>query len=166
MSASGSEAHATDWGRGRMDTLYAAAAVSLLIALLVKLIQPPKDDADDDAEDYDFELLTRREQLATAKETADAINDLEQMQTDIECSNADDILMLHIEWIGRDGVKREHELYCDGMNTNSECMVQIAEREIHELRQALSYQCGVLSERGRSTKNSYANDENAGEART
>ena len=149
-----------------MDTLFAAVAVSFLIVFLVKLISPPKHDADDDAEDYDFELLTRREQLATAKETADAINDLEQMQTDIECSNADDILMLHIEWIGRDGVKREHELYCDGMNTNSECMEQIAEREIHEMRQALSYQCGVLSRHGRSTPNSYANDENAGEART
>jgi hypothetical protein len=153
--------------RGIMDTLFAAAAVSLLIVLLVKLIQPPKDDAeyDDDAE-CDFELLTRREQLAAAKETADAINDLEQMQTDIECSNADDILMLHIEWIGRDGVKREHELYCDGINTGSECMIQIAERGIHDMRQELAYQCGVLSERGRSAKNSYANGLDTGEART
>lgn len=132
--------------------LFAGIAVSFIIVFLVKLIQPPAGDdepAEDDGGAYDFELLTRREQLATAKETADAINDLECLQTDIDCSNADDVLMLHIEWIGRDGVKREHELYCDGMNTSSEGMSAIAEREIHELRQALSYQCGVLAKDNR-----------------
>lgn len=133
-----------------MDMLIAAAALSFLVVLLVKLIQPHDDSAEINCDD-DFDLLTRREQLAAAKETADAINDLEQMQTDIECSNADDILMLHIEWIGRDGVKREHELYCDGMNTNSECMIQIVERGIHDMRQALTYQCRVLAKDNRGS---------------
>ena len=147
-----------------MDMIFAGAAISFIIVFLVKLIQPPSDDepAEDDGGAYDFELLTRREQLATAKETADAINDLEQLQTDIDCSTADDVLMLHIEWIGRDGVKREHELYCDGMNTSSESMSAIADREIHELRQALAYQCGVL---GRSTPNSAQNDYITGEGK-
>ena len=136
-----------------MDMIFAGAAISIIIVFLIKLIQPPSDDepAEDDGGAYDFELLTRREQLATAKETADAINDLECLQTDIDCSNADDVLMLHIEWIGRDGQKREHELYCDGMNTSSEGMSAIAEREIHELRQALSYQCGVLAKDNRGS---------------
>lgn len=136
-----------------MDMIFAGAAISIIIVLLVKLIQPPSDDepAEDGGGAYDFELLTRREQLATAKETADAINDLECLRTDIDCSNADDVLMLHVEWIGRDGQKREHELYCDGMNTSSEGMSAIAEREIHELRQALAYQCGVLAKDNRGS---------------
>lgn len=136
-----------------MDMIFAGLAVSFIIVFLVKLIQPPSDDepAEDDGGAYDFELLTRREQLATAKETADAINDLEQLQTDIDCSTADDVLMIHCEWIGRDGQKREMQLYCDGMNTSSEGMSAIAEREIHELRQALAYQCGVLAKENRGS---------------
>lgn len=97
----------------------------------------------------DFEYLTVREQLAIANETADVISELEQLQTDVQESHANDVMVLHMEWTGRDNERHAVDLFCDGKNTISECMAEISERQIHDLKNELAYQCAVLSDQAR-----------------
>lgn len=124
----------------------------LLIVLIVYLVmrrQPQKQEEPDN----DFAYLTVREQLAAASQTADMIAEAEQLIADMEESNADDILVLHIEWLGRDDQMHELSLNCDGINTATACMTEIGEREINDLKNDLAQQCAVLSEHGRSRQN-------------
>lgn len=97
----------------------------------------------------EFEYLTVREQLAIANETADIISEMEQLETDVQESHADDVMVLHMEWIGRDNERHAVDLSCDGRNTISGCMEEICERQIHDLKNELAHQCAVLSDDAR-----------------
>lgn len=101
----------------------------------------------------DFEYLTVREQLTVAKETADAIGEAEQLISDMQMSTPNDIIALHLEWIGRDDERHAVELYCNGLNTASENMICIGEREIHDLKIELARQCEILAFGGRHRQN-------------
>lgn len=124
----------------------------LLIAAVVYLVKR-KGHAEETEPEDDFEYLTVREQLAIANRTADTIAEAEQLVTDMQESAAEDIMMLHIEWIGRDDRRHELSFGCDGYNTATACMIEISEREIHDLKNDLAHQCAVLSDRGRSRRN-------------
>lgn len=101
----------------------------------------------------DFEYLTLREQLAIANKTGDKIAELEQLGIDMEQSTVNDVMMLHIEWVGRDNEEHEIDLHCDGINACTADMIDIVEREIHDLKNELAHQCAILSEAGRSRQN-------------
>ena len=141
-----------------MNEIMGAFILLVLLALLFVPIRRADTAEEQPEERTDFDFLSVREQLAAAHETADQIGGMEQLLTDIEESCEDDVIILHIEWVGRDDVQHEYDLYCDGEDTASECMAEIAEREIHDLREALAYQCVVLSERGRHRQNHRQND--------
>lgn len=129
-----------------------------LIALMFYWILFKRTPADSDqTQDDDFSYLTIREQLAAAQETSDALGEAEQLITDMAESDEDDIMVLHLEWIGRDNAAHEMSLYCDGVNTASECMTAIADRAVCELRQTLSRQCRMLKTAGRHRPNGRQN---------
>lgn len=132
----------------------------ILLSMFVLLFVRKRNDtaAEPPEERTDFDYLSVREQIAAAKETADQVGDMEQLLTDLAESCEDDVIILHIEWVGRDDMQHEYDLYCGGLDTASECMTEIAEREVHDLREALAYQCAVLSERGRHRQNHRQND--------
>ena len=144
-----------------MSEIMGAFILLMLLALMYVPIRR-RDTAEEQPEERtDFDYLSVREQIAAAKDTADQIGDIEQLLTDIGESCEDDVIILHIEWIGRDAVQHAYDLYCDGSDTASECMTEIAERETHDLREALAYQCAVLSEQGRHRQNHRQNDADA-----
>lgn len=144
-----------------MNEIMGAFILLMLLALMFVPIRRTDNAAEQQEERTDFDFLSVREQLAVAHDTADQIGGMEQLLTDIEESCEDDVIILHIEWIGRDDMKHEYDLYCDGSDTASECMTEIAEREVHDLRASLAYQCAVLSERGRHRQNHRQNDADA-----
>ena len=129
----------------KIGTLYPALLLCAVILMFYRQHKhPPEDDEDD------FTYLTVREQIAIANQTAEEIATAEQLITDMQESTQDDVMVLHIEWIGRDAQRHEMDLHCSGEDTATECIIQIAEREVHELKNALAHQCAVLSEEGRS----------------
>lgn len=126
----------------------------LLCWFFIKTMQPKREEEqEEEDEPPDFEYLTVREQLATAKATSDALGDMEQLITDMETCSEDNIKVIHIEWLGEDDKNHSYDLYADGSNTVTECIEAIAEREQAELRRTLAYQCSVLSKHTRSMKN-------------
>lgn len=142
------------------DYHVAVFVICVFVGLLILAnMKRPELSNEEDAEDDDvsFEYLTVREQLDTAQTTSDALGDMEQLITDMDIVSDDDILVIHIEWLGKDNANHSYDLYADGSNTVTECMAAIAERESAELRRALAYQCGVLSRHTRSGKNSGKN---------
>ena len=101
----------------------------------------------------EFEYLSVREQIAIANQTADIISEMEQLETDVHVSHADDMIVLHMEWIGRDNERHAVDLSCDGRNTISDCMEDICERQIHDLKNELSHQCAILQTNARRRNN-------------
>ena len=125
----------SDTDSRRYDGALGIVYLFLLIAAVVYLTKRNRHVDEDSEQEDDFEYLTVREQLAIANRTADSIAEAEQLVTDMQESAAEDIMMLHIEWIGRDDRRHEISFGCDGYNT------------------ATAHQCAVLSERGRSRRN-------------
>lgn len=142
----------------KLGILYFLLILTGVIRLAVKAARRA-----DPEEPDNFEYLTVREQIAEAKATSDALGEAEQLITDMQESTADDVIVLHIEWLGRDDAQHSLDLCCDGDNTASECMAEIGEREAYELRQLLARQCAVLSDCGRHRQNHRQNEHNAGE---
>lgn len=143
----------SDTDSRRYDGALGIVYLFLLIAAVVYLTKRNRHVDEDSEQEDDYEYLTVREQLAIANRTADSIAEAEQLVTDMQESAAEDIMMLHIEWIGRDDRRHEISFGCDGYNTATACMIEISEREIHDLKNDLAHQCAVLSERGRSRRN-------------
>ena len=142
-----------------MNEMMGTFIMLLLIGLLIVHILRNRSSAEPEEEQgTDFDFLSVHEQIAAAHETADAIGDMEQLLTDLASSSEDDVIVLHLEWVGRDARSHAFELYCNGADTASDCMTDIAEREAHDLRKELSYQCAVLSGGGRHRKNCRKND--------
>lgn len=138
-----------------MSEIMGAFILLAMFALMIVGLRKPDSEAEPQEERTDFDYLSVREQIAAAKQTADQVGDMEQLLTDLEESCADDVIILHIEWVGRDAEQHAYDLYCDGEDTATECMAEITEREIYDLRHALSYQLAVL---GRHRQNHRQND--------
>ena len=136
-----------------LGILYLFLLICLIVYLAKKRIEKDRND-----EGSDFAYLTVREQLAVANRTAETIAEAEQLIEDMQESRSDDVMMLHVEWIGRDDRHHTIALACDGYNTSTACMIEISEREINDLKNVLAHQCAILSERGRSRLNSLHND--------
>lgn len=135
------------------DMIGGVYLVVLLIGGLIWLSRKARAADDDPDPADDFALLTVREQIAEAKATSDALDQAEQLITDMaECSE-DDVLVVRLEWIGHDAEKHLLELYCDGINTAAECLSEIGEREAHDLQAILSRQCAILADGGRHRQN-------------
>jgi hypothetical protein len=138
-----------------------SGVILLVIAVYVwafwKFTHQPET-AEEEEEETDFEFLTVREQIAAAKETADSLGDMEQLLTDMQLCSEDDVLVLHLEWVGRDNEHHAYDLYCNGSDTATECVAEIAAREAHDIRGTLAYQCSTLANNARSRKNSRKND--------
>jgi hypothetical protein len=101
----------------------------------------------------DFSYLTVREQLAVANQTAETISELEQLRGDMDECNPDDLVVVHIEWLGHDNELHGVDFSADGYNTVTSCFDQIAEREIEALKNELAHQCSILSKGGRRRQN-------------
>lgn len=137
-------------------------ALSLYAAVGIKLLrsyrrQDPEEEEPEE-EPTAFEYLTVREQIAAAKTLSDKIGEMEQLQTDLIESTPDDLLCVHLEWIGRDGAAHAYDLMCSGSDTASEGLAAAAERESYMLRGTLSRQCATLSASTRRTQNGTQNE--------
>lgn len=103
------------------------------------------DTEDDEDEDISFDYLTVSEQFAKAKESNDNLLMMQQLISDLSYSDIDNQIVIQISWTDPSGKHNTYDLYCDGMNTASECFLKIAEREAHDIGTTLSAQCRRLS---------------------
>lgn len=146
-----------------METFVYFASMSFVVWLIYKLIQGAQDEfdvvddnGDDDADEFD--LLTVSEKFEVAKQTNDSLHGMEQLATDLDLCSDESIKVIEISWVGDDGENHKYDLYCDGTNTATECMRDIAQRETYDLRRVLSYQCNALAKATRHRKNGRKND--------
>ena len=109
-----------------------------------------EDSDEDDISDNYFDFLTVNEQFAEAKVTNDELVVMQGLISDLSMCSTDNQLVIQISWSDSNGKSNTYDLYCDGVNTASECLSQIAKREVFELRGTLSYQCSRLA---KSTQN-------------
>lgn len=145
-----------------ISDLISFLALSVYAMIGIKLLRSyrrKEEPEEPEPETDDFAFLTVREQLAAANTVADKIGEMEQLQTDLTECTPDDLLTIHIEWIGRDNECHAYDLLCNGSDTASESLAAAAARESHMLRRVLSRQCAVLSGIGRSTQNDMQNDD-------
>lgn len=112
-----------------------------------------EDEETEQEETPDFAFLSVREQVETVKNTSDALQDLEDLQLSLEESTVDDVVVIRMEWMSRDGKNHALEVYCNGSDTASESLCTLAEAEIHETKKVLAYQCETLAKRTRSVQN-------------
>lgn len=139
---------------------FAAVAIYAAIGLRLLWSYHHRDDGVEEPEDPEsgFAFLTVREQLAAANTVADKIAEMEQLQTDLAESTPEDLLTVHMEWIGRDNKQHAYDLLCTGTDTASESLAAAAERESYMLREVLSRQCSALSGAERRTQNETQNE--------
>lgn len=131
--------------------LFIASTIGMLW-LAKKAIQNWREDREAQ-EDADFDLLTVAEKVEVVHRTTADLNSMEQLITDLDTCSEERQTVLRLQWLGEDGQNHTYDLYCDGMNTATECLREIAERETNDLRSALAYQCEVLADSTRSRKN-------------
>lgn len=114
----------------------------------------------DKSPDPDFDLLTVEEKRRAVDDTAEDLEEAEQLMTDLSlCSDAY-LMSVRVKWLGDDGEKHSYDIICDGTNTASVNLAEIMEREVCELRESLAYRCEKLAlSTRRSGKNSGKNDE-------
>ena len=93
----------------------------------------------------DFDLATMNEKFMRAEQTRINLNAMENLATDLAASSPEMQIVLQIQWLGFDGEKYTYDLFCDGINTASDNLKEITEREIHELREELAYECAELN---------------------
>lgn len=139
--------------------VYAVCGWKILKRILRRPAAPEEEPEEEPEPETNFEFLTVREQLAAANAVSDEIDAMEQLQNDLAECSPDDVLGLHLMWVGFDGTEHEYDILCNGSDTASECMAAIAARESHDLRVRLSHQCAVLARGTRSTQNCTQNDE-------
>ena len=95
--------------------------------------------------DAEFDLATVNEKIIKADQTRINLNAMEQLATDLRVSSPEMQIVLQITWLDFNGESHVYDLYCDGINTATESMQAVTEREIYELREALAYQCAELN---------------------
>lgn len=135
-----------------------AIIASLLIGYGVyHIAQRRSQDTEDDNYEYSeepeepeyretyFDYLTVSEQFAKAKITNDSLLMMQKLMSDLSYSTIDSQMIVQISWSDSEGKSNTYDLYCDGVNTNSECLQKIAKRETVELKHTLSDQCQRLA---------------------
>lgn len=140
-----------------MENLIACLFIAGLLYVTYKLALSATQQEEPEEEVNDFDLLTVTEKVKVAKETSADIEQMEQMLTDLDLCNDYAPQIIRIEWQSVDGTNHAYDIYCDGDNTATECMRDIAERECDDLRQTLAYQCGQLAKVTRRSRNSAQN---------
>lgn len=107
---------------------------------------------------YDFNLMTANEMFEVAENTRQGINRLENLITDLNAAKPRRQIVLHVEWLSEEEEPQTYCLYCDGQNLATEKMIEIAEREIYDLRELFAYQCATLEKATRSRNIDRKND--------
>lgn len=139
-----------------MQIIVSIVSVLLMVLLIRHAIKERMAETTDDLSEFD--VMSVAEKFETARVTNDNLQAMEQLLTDLSvCDAGDQIKVVRLSWTGDNGIRHEYDLYCDGVNLATENMTAIAEREISDLKQALSYQCGQLYEATRSRKNDRKN---------
>lgn len=139
--------------------VYAALGIRIVSDIRARDAQEEETDESEQPEPFtEFEHLTVREKIAETQRVSDAIEAMEALQNDlVECC-PEWILAVHIEWLSRDGKVYKHDVMCDGANTATECLDEIAKRESYDMRAKLAQECQVLSYSVRHTQNGAQND--------
>lgn len=146
--------------------LIGAAIFAVVIGLILARLWKSEPEEEPEEEPDDFDLMTVSEKFEAAKQTSDDLHGMEQLVTELDTCSAERQTVVQISWTGEDGETHEHDLFCDGMNTATECLREIAERETHDLRRVLAYQCETLAAETRSRRNGRRNGRKAaGEGR-
>lgn len=108
--------------------------------------------------DAEFDLATVNEKIIKADQTRINLNAMEQLATDLRVSSPEMQIVLQITWLDFNGESHVYDLYCDGINTATESMQAVTEREIYELREALAYQLADLNRETMHERNNERND--------
>lgn len=139
-----------------MDSVAAIAILAWVVYFCVVVWKKTRYEPEEECTDFD--LMTAREKVENVREISDAIYDLEQMETDLDCCNPrTNVKAITLCWLGEDDENHQYTLFCDGEDTNTEALKRIVRREIHDLRAEFSYKTAVLSECTRSGQNSGQN---------
>lgn len=113
---------------------------------------PPEPDEDDIEPLYYFDYLTFNEKFLEVQNSSDRLHAIEQLKEDVSCCTPDSQLPITITWISpADGEQHEYEVFCDGLNTTTECILDIIDREEYEIQMRLSRQCERLSSTARGS---------------
>lgn len=133
-----------------MQILVALVSIALFLGMVTHYIRKRQAEKPDCPE---FDVLSVSEKFETAKVTNDNLLAMEQLATDLSICDTDTQKVIRLEWMGGDNRQHIYDLYCDGSNTATECMIEIARCETNDLRDSLSWQCSVLAEhtRGRAS---------------
>ena len=138
--------------------IYAYIGIKIVKAIRANLYQAEEEPEEEAEPETDFDSLTVREKIAETQRVSDAIEAMEALQNDlVECC-PEWLLCVRIEWLSRNGTAYQHDVICDGTNTATECLNEIAKRESHDKRVKLSEQCQALSYSVRHTQNNTQND--------
>lgn len=125
-----------------MQILVALVSIALFLGMVIHYIRKRQAEKPDCPE---FDVLSVSEKFETAKVTNDNLLAMEQLATDLSICDTDTQKVIRLEWMGGDNRQHIYDLYCDGSNTATECMIEIADREIYDLKTRLSYQVEELS---------------------
>lgn len=116
-----------------------------LIFLIYVSVQIERKKKSEEYHDTEFDLSTVNEKLIRADQTRIDLNSMESLLTDLSVASPEMQIVLRLTWLDLDGEQHTYDLYCDGINTASESMRSVSEREVFELREALSYQLADLN---------------------
>lgn len=123
-------------------------AVWSILCVLAKRDMDKHIDGSDNSEEaieY-FDYFTFAEKFQEVRDIGDKLESIEALMSDLDMCDVDSQLAVQISWISNDGKNREYTIMCDGINTSTEALYDISERESFYLRSALSYRCSKLSD--------------------
>lgn len=103
------------------------------------------DESEPELADY-FDYLTFTEKFQEVKDISEKLESIEALIGDLDLCDDDSQLAVQLSWVSSDGKTHEYTIMCDGMNTSTEALYDISERESFYLRSALSYRCSKLSD--------------------
>ena len=113
---------------------------------------PPEPDEDDIEPLYYFDYLTFNEKFLEVQNSSMRLQAIEQLKEDVTSCSPDNQLPITLSWSSlADGEQHEYDIYCDGLNTATECILDIIDREEHETQFRLSRQCERLSSTARGS---------------
>ena len=112
----------------------------------------PPEPEDDIEPLYYFDYLTFNEKFLEVQNSSMRLQAIEQLKEDVTSCSPDNQLPITLSWSSpADGEQHEYDIYCDGLNTATECILDIIDREEHETQFCLSRQCERLSSTARGS---------------
>lgn len=127
-----------------MDNLTALLILGFWAAIIVLVykVTHPKQKPDIYTE---YDMMSTHEKIDDLFKVKESLSSVEQLITDLETLDPRVHGMnLYIKWLGSDEKYHEQPLYCDGVNLNTETMLDIAERLRLELRVEESQKIAML----------------------